>query len=130
MLQKKELENSAALFANYLVGHDPSPAQIQLYAKTLPRINSTQTKTLHYVLEHPKLVRFFDGYDGVFHHNSALRQHIHTMFAILESSPKDTSLFLPIARPWYYIFVIIFHGIIGVFSVLIGLIVAVLRGLK
>jgi hypothetical protein len=115
------IEIQAQILAKYLLGCNPSEAQIQLYIHAVARgAGQKPDRTLSAGFTHPLLLPYLDAYDAFFRPNSQLRQQLYLMFSILECSPDFTDFFLPTKHSPWYILVLAGIGARGIFRLAIG----------
>jgi hypothetical protein len=119
-------EAEAAVFSKYLIGYEPTAAQVGLYKRSVLRLPDDATCAA--ALQHPLLLPYLDAYDAFFRSTSPLRQRLYLMFSILEASPEHTELFLPRQRSGWYVLAIAFYGARGVCRLVIGTVIVKTRG--
>ncbi len=117
------LETQAQIFTQYLVGRQASPQAIQVYkdAMATSHPDATDEKLLRFMVRHPHSLGFIDA-GLVFHRStSEARRRLYVMLAILEASTEYSDSFLPKDRSPFYLFVIFYSCVRGVFRAALGL---------
>jgi len=133
--QTASLADQAGIFSQYLIGQSPPPELVGRYQKFIlnskPALTPTEEKTLQFALKHPNTIAYIDAYSAIFNPTSELRRRIFIMFAILESYPKYSQLFLPEEHGAWYFFSFALTGLRASLRLIVGaLLVKLFWGLQ
>lgn len=87
----------ADILCRYITGRNVVNQKIyELYRLAVASISTKkEDKLVHFAFKHPYLLPYLDAALVFLRPESELRRRMYTMFAILESMPEYTDLFLP-----------------------------------
>lgn len=118
------LLKEAGLFARYITRREPDDLSVHLYERAIRlskmQLSKKDEKLLQFVLRNNWSLGLLDAGLAMFRKNSAVRQRLFMMYAILESSPLYCDHFLPKKRSKIYLFTVLWAGTRGVFKALTG----------
>jgi len=114
----------AELFGKYLLGKPPDDFATGQYVQAMEKLNiasrGKDEKLLRFALKYPGATGLVDAGTALFMRHSALRRKLVVMFAILESTPAYSDLFLPRKTSLIYPLYIFWSGCRAVLKALFG----------
>lgn len=91
----------ATIFGSYLLGEEPSPTAVRLYAEAISRLfapEEAEDSVLRFALNRPWSLPLLDGAAALRQPEGQLRRRLLVMFAILETQPEYADRFLPFSH--------------------------------
>jgi len=88
----------AVQFSRYLISENPSPAEVERYARACERFGLAESPAdpvLAACMRHPSWIGLLDGACAVIEPHHPLRRKLAVLTAILEASPEHVESFLP-----------------------------------
>jgi hypothetical protein len=88
----------AVEFSRYLISEDPTPAEVDRYARACERLGLGESRAdplLAACMRHPSWVGLLDGACALMEPHHPLRRKLAVLTAILEASPEHVESFLP-----------------------------------
>lgn len=118
------LEQEVTVFCHYLIGRSPSPLVKELYfkaIKTSPEPATLKEKNiLAFAIKNKWSLPLLDAGSAILKPESELRKRLYILFAILESMPDHSDLFLAKSRSPFYLITIFFVGIRASLRAILG----------
>lgn len=94
------LAREAEVFARYIIGRSPSPAEIERYARGAHTLHGGaapgEARVVDFAVRRRLALPFLDGACGLMDPDSLLRRKLILMLAILETSPGHADAFEPV----------------------------------
>jgi hypothetical protein len=127
MAETGDLVAEATEFFRYLQKHQPVDEQaVRLYCRALAanpgKPSIKDQKLLTFIRRHPWSIGFIDSGLAIRRSSSEVRRRLYVMFSILETRPNLADDFLPQARKWWYIFIVVLTGVRAVFKSIFGVV--------
>jgi hypothetical protein len=123
----QDLDKQAEVFSNYIVGEPPKPGAISLFKKRVgkytPTGGSLDAKLLDFISSSTWSVAFVDAGLALIKPQSEVRKRIFIMFAILETDPDYSNVFLPKSHGPFYLITAGFIGLRAAFRSVAGLLI-------
>lgn len=108
------LEREARILGRYLLREEPDSLCVELYAEAMEKrpaaCDAQDERLLRLALRQPWTLGLLDGALALRKPNSALRQKLFTMIAILETRPAYAARFLSQERSFWYLFAALYFG--------------------
>jgi hypothetical protein len=116
--------NQVTILVKYLTGLSvKNDAIYTLYKTTLGDALNSPDRLTKMAFDRPFLLPFLDAGLAFVNPHADLRRRIYVVFAILESMPEYTDLFLPSKTTLKDLFVLIFTGMRAAFRAFIGILI-------
>lgn len=117
----------ANILTEYLLGKGVSQKEEALYNDAMLQLNIELTEeeqsVWEYMFRNKWTIPCIDGALALTEPNGNIRRKIFILLAILEASPEHAERFLPRRFNLFYIFKIIFTGIVAVLRAITGLLI-------
>lgn len=129
MISKETSDNldlQATIFSRYLVNKLPNKLSRSLYQKLVSDdsliVSDRDLKLLHFVEHNPWSIGLVEAGLVFVRPESALRQRLYIMLAILESMPEYHKDFLPKEASYLYLINVVWYGLRGFVKAIMGII--------
>lgn len=122
---RKTLHDQAVTFGRYHIGTAPTDLAVQLYTAAMQgkAVPKNEQRLFNLALRHPTLIPYIDAGLVFTNPHAELRRRLFVMFAILETMPEYTALFLSKQREPLYLLFVLCVGVRAVFRTVIGVVI-------
>ena len=121
MTRRDKIYKEAKVFGRYIINKEVSEPAAMRYAEGLDKLGyNTENYIVDKVVKHPYLLPFYDAALAFSHRDHILEKKLLLMFAVLETMPEYSDVFLARKRSGVSAFVIVFTGVTALFKLLVG----------
>lgn len=118
------LDRQYKILGRYLLKQRPDAKYKQLFIDAVESsgipITKADNKLITFCVKHTWSIGFIDAGLALVSPQSELRHRLYLLFAIFESTPDYSDLYLPKKQPWFHIFKIGLVGILAGIKALVG----------
>lgn len=117
--------DESSLFARYLLGECADERSLELYERAVRvRRVAARDAAVRFVFKHPWAIGAVDAYLARAKPNSALRQRLYLMSAILETQPRYADRFLCTDRSPLYVLAALYFAVRAACKIAAGFAIA------